>query len=157
VYSADCVPILIAAQRGEAVEAVMAVHAGWRGAAQQIAKKSLRRLSERLGPSPDLRYFAAIGPCISFANFEVGEDVISAFPGALSLGLAVPRKTKGKFLFDLPGENARQLRQVATDLRAPLELETLGHCTVGEPDRFPSYRREGAKAGRILSYLRFTG
>ncbi|HEY8279072.1 MAG TPA: polyphenol oxidase family protein [Bdellovibrionota bacterium] len=165
--SADCTPILTSAvdTSTNKVYAAMAVHGGWRGTAQRIAAKSFRefaeacakRYPERQGST---RFLAAIGPCISYASFEVGEDVIQAFPGCESRGIARflrMENGKRKFLFDLPGENARQLRECAKELGVALEIDQLNLCTVKLDTRFPSYRRDGAKAGRILSFLRFDG
>ncbi len=156
VYSADCAPILVAAlSEGGAVVSVMAVHGGWRGTAMEIGAKSFTRFAEELG-SKAARFVAAIGPCISFESFEVGEEVVTAFPGSLDRGLARflrMEENKKKFLFDLPGENRRQLLAAAERLGVKLEVEALGICTLREA--LPSYRRDGKKAGRILSYIGF--
>jgi YfiH family protein len=158
VYSADCTPVLIAASdpKGEPL-AVMAVHAGWRGTALGIAGKALPELQQKLQRT-DLRFKAAIGPCIGYSSFEVGADVIAAFPQALAQGLARPLRMEGdkqKFLFDLPGENLRQLRQSAAACGAEIEVDVLGHCTLADAALFPSFRRDRESAGRILSYIAF--
>jgi YfiH family protein len=158
VYSADCTPILVAAleERG-APQAVMAVHAGWRGSAARIAEKSLEAFAQRTAAR---RFIAAIGPCISYESFEVGEEVVAAFPGSRERGLARFLRQEGgreKFLLDLPGENARQLRETAGRLGLHLEMETLPLCTFRLKESLPSYRRDGTQAGRILSYLVFEG
>jgi YfiH family protein len=159
VYSADCTPILIAAlDSHDKPLAVMAVHAGWRGTAQQIVAKSFADFHARLAGQGPLRFVAAIGPCISFESFEVSQDVIDAFPDALAQGIARPLREengKPKYLFNLPGENERQLRNAATEASADLELELLPFCTLREKEHLPSYRRDGAQAGRLLSYLSF--
>lgn len=155
VYSADCTPILLAALERDRPIAVMAIHAGWRGTAQGVAKEAFRGF---LLPSAT-HYVAAIGPCIGYESFEVGEEVVAAFPDAIEKGFARFLRHEGerkKFLFDLKGENERQLREVAARAGKPLELEVLPHCTFQERDRFPSYRRDREKAGRILSYLAFS-
>ncbi len=161
VFSADCTPLLVTAVSAPTnkVYAVMAVHAGWRGTALGIAGKSFREFSsallDRRGPA--IRFLAAIGPCISRESFEVGEDVIAAFPDAEALGLARFHRLedgKRKYLFDLPGENLRQLKEAGQNL--DLEIDMLGLCTVKLDGVFPSFRREREKAKRILSFLEFT-
>lgn len=156
VYSADCAPILVVALSEDLPIAVMAIHAGWRGTAMQIAAKSLLAFQERL--SPGLRYAAAIGPCIGFESFEVGQEVVDAFPGCLENGIAKFLRQEGekkKFLFHLAGENQRQLISAAKKSSLPLELDLLPLCTFQNP--LPSYRRDREKAGRILSYIAFEG
>ena len=137
----------------------MAIHAGWRGTAMGIVAKSFTDFQLRLAGQGPLRYVAAIGPCISFESFEVGAEVVDAFPGSEERGLARflrEEEGKKKFLFNLPGENERQLRDAAAQAAATLELEVLPYCTLKEKEILPSYRRDREKAGRILSYISFT-
>lgn len=165
-YSADCTPVLAAALDASSGRpyAVMAAHAGWRGTALGIAEKAFREFAraarERAPGRAGARFLAAIGPCISFESFEVGEDVIEAFPGCEARGLArYLRDESGrrKYLFDLPGENLRQLREAAAAEGVELEAESVGLCTLRLESRFPSYRRDREKAGKILSYIEFGG
>lgn len=148
----------MAVSGGEAA-ALLAVHAGWRGTAQEVSRLALEAFfaacQKRLNKP---QYLAALGPCIGFASFEVGQEVIDAFPHALAQGLARPAANPGKYYFDLAGENARQVRAAAKN--EALELDVLSHCTFLEKERFPSFRRdrenrEGAR--RILSFLQREG
>ncbi len=163
VYSADCTPVLSAAldPRSGQPFAVMAVHAGWRGTALGIAAKSLREfIVETSARSKGARYVCAIGPCIGPASFEVSEDVIQAFPGCEKAGLARflrLEQGKKKYLFDLPGENMRQLHKVRAELKVSVTVDSLGLCTLERRQEFPSFRRDREKAGRILSFLSFRG
>ncbi len=72
VYSADCVPILLA----DPVKKVIgSIHAGWRGTVMGIAAKTVKKMQEVYGCNPkDIR--AAIGPCIGVDSYEVDETVI---------------------------------------------------------------------------------
>lgn len=163
VYSADCAPVLTAALDPTTgiPFAAMAVHAGWRGTALGIAGKSLREFILECGKKKkSARYVCAIGPCIGFDSFEVGEDVVNAFPHAEEAGLARYLRTeegKKKYLFNLPGENLRQLHLVRKELKASVTVDTLGLCTLALKEEFPSFRRDREKAGRILSFLAFGG
>lgn len=159
VYSADCTPILFAALdvKNQAL-GVMAIHAGWRGTAKGIAAKAFNDFHGRLAGQGPLRYVGVIGPCISFASFEVGAEVVAAFPGSEERGLArYLRDENGqkKYHFNLPGENARQLRDAADQAGLEFELELIDRCTLKEKDLFPSYRRDAKNAGRLLSYVGF--
>lgn len=156
VYSADCSPILVVSLNGNSARAVMAVHAGWRGTALGIAGKAFAEFAREAGAGN--RFAAAIGPCIGFDSFEVGQEVIDAFSGAEERGLArFLREEDGrkKYLFHLAGENARQLRLAAAQSRVDLVIDMLPHCTFRERETLPSYRRDREKAGRILSYVAF--
>lgn len=166
VYSADCVPVLVAVQdeSTKQVYAVLAVHGGWRSTALGIAGKSVAELvreTKMRHPGRPLRLAAAIGPCIGFESFEVHDDVLAAFPGAEKRGLArflhCDEDGRPKYLVDLPGENLRQLRQAASDAGCSLEVDNLGLCTVKHGQRFPSHRRRDREpmAG-ILSFLAFS-
>jgi YfiH family protein len=75
VSTADCIPILLYDPRHGVVAAV---HAGWRGTVQRIAKKAVEAMSAAYGSAPaDL--MAQIGPGISLQSFEVGQEVYDAF------------------------------------------------------------------------------
>jgi YfiH family protein len=154
VYSADCTPVLAAAVTDRAF-AVLAIHGGWRGTAQGITGAAFRGFARAaLKDQAKARFVACIGPCISYESFEVGEEVAREFPATAARFLRMEGEKK-KFLVDLPGENLRQLRVAAEGLKVKLETEDLGLCTL-KLASFPSYRRDGANAGRILSFLRFT-
>lgn len=72
VRVADCVPVLVAAAGGRRVAAI---HAGWRGLVAGVIPAALAALD---APSDA----AAVGPCLSLARFEVGDEVAAAFAAA---------------------------------------------------------------------------
>lgn len=75
VYSADCVPILVADTR---LKVVAAIHTGWRGTVGCITRATVERMTADFGCRPeDLQ--AVIGPSISPEAFEVGEEVVMLF------------------------------------------------------------------------------
>ncbi len=157
VYTADCAPILFAAvNAARAPVAVMAVHAGWRGTAAQITKKALQLFSAKAQILGGKKILVSMGPTISKAAFEVGQEVVDAFPGAEQNGMANFFRLEGsqrKYQFDLPGENKRQLEAAASAL--PVEIDQLPDCTFSEAARYPSYRREKGRNTRILSFIVF--
>lgn len=75
VRTADCVPILIADARHSVV---CAIHAGWRGAAKDIAGAALCAMSRRFGTEPG-DCVVAIGPRICADHYEVGAEVVEEF------------------------------------------------------------------------------
>ena len=157
IYTADCVPLLLCARTKNDILGVMAVHAGWKGSALQIAAKGLAALAQTTGAS---EVSAVIGPCISQASFEVGEEVVAAFPQVENTPVAKFLRqeesesgVRKKYLLDLEAINAQQLKATASALHVSLELEILGHCTVKRKEEYPSYRRDRERSTRMLSFV----
>jgi YfiH family protein len=147
VQSADCVPILLADTAGSWIAAV---HAGWRGTAARILDAVLDRLEGKDVPAS--RLVAAVGPCISRDRYEVGPEVVQELSRAHS-DFAVP------FCAVRPGRVDRAFLDVVAYNRAllvrrgvpPGRILDAGLCTASRPDLFPSYRRDGTRAGRIVT------
>jgi YfiH family protein len=136
IKTADCVPILLV---DPSIPAVAAIHAGWRGSAENITAAAVRRMAARWKTRPEnLR--AAIGPSIGACCYEVGADVANRFEQWTPV-------TKNRHL-DLPAVNERQLRDAGV-----ADIWKSGECTFCATDRFFSFRREREKAGRMLSFI----
>ena len=180
VYSADCVPILVADTR---LKVVAAIHAGWRGTVGGITRATVERMTADFGCRPeDLQ--AVIGPSISPEAFEVGEEVVmlfrqAAFPesiirhqssaaGETAAGKTAASETaasiatcesevsdiadirSSSFYIDLWQAN----RWLLTEAGLRVEhIQLTGLCTWGLPNRFFSARREGYSTGRIVSAI----
>jgi YfiH family protein len=143
VRSADCVPVLLADRNSGAVAAA---HAGWRGAVAGIVSSAVAAL-RTLAPNPDL--IAAIGPHISLAAFEVSEDVAQTLLKA-SRDPEIVDRTRDKPHVDL----RRMLRAELLWLGlAESSIDDVWGCTVLEPARFFSFRRDGKASGRHLSAI----
>ncbi len=142
VRTADCVPILLGCPE---TGWVAAVHAGWRGCAKNIVGTAV----EKLGASGATRVYAAIGPHISAAAFEVSEDVVDELLRGHSAPEVV-RRGAGKPHVDLR-------RLVELQLRASgIDGERIDHvhgCTVLEPELYFSHRRDRGVTGRMLSAI----
>ena len=146
VRVADCVPILVA---GPGV--VAAIHSGWRGTALDITGQTIRAMCEETGVAPaELR--AVIGPCISGAAYEVGNEVVE---GLLASGLG-----REDFLYasegsrphvDLGAAVAVQLRRAGVDQVARIE-----RCSVGDRT-LHSHRRDGSRSGRMAGLVMLCG
>lgn len=135
VRTADCYPILLADPEHHAVAAI---HAGWRGTAARIAAETVARMRSAYGTRPEALY-AAIGPGIGVCCYEVSAEVAREFG----------RQAAGRL--DLAAENLRQLLAAGVPEE---QVELLGGCTACDAARFYSYRREGERAGRMLSFIR---
>ncbi len=70
ILTADCLPIMFAADSGDLVGAA---HAGWRGLAAGVIEATVRAM----GVAPE-RLLAWLGPAIGPRHFEVGEEVREA-------------------------------------------------------------------------------
>jgi YfiH family protein len=145
VRSADCVPVLVADRRSGAVAAL---HAGWRGTVAGIVGAGVRRLCELAGNDVDL--VAAIGPHISLAAFEVSEEVARELAAASPDAGVVDRSRGPRPHVDLRRIVRAQLRAAGL---ADENVDDVFGCTVGDPERFFSFRRDGAKSGRHLSAI----
>ncbi len=162
VLTADCLPILLcdrgggrgatpaAATRAAATE-VAALHAGWRGLADGVIEATAAAMQTR-----PRDWLAWIGPCIGPEAFECGDDVVAAFcdghPEARSAFRPHPHNP-GKWLGDLPAI-ARQ-RLVALGV-PPSAIHGGDLCTVSDPQRFYSFRRDGV-TGRMASIVWLEG
>ena len=145
VVAADCALVLLAdAEAG----VVGACHSGWRGTVAGVAGKTVVAM-QALGAEPG-RIRAALGPCISVQAFEVGEEVAAQFDASV----VERRPDWPRPHVDLRAELGRQL--AAAGVTA---VEASGACTVGDNDRFFSYRAESGTAGRMLGFVgvRLTG
>jgi len=142
VVTADCVPVLVAAGG-----AVAAVHAGWRGLAGGVIPGALEALA---GRAPGRALVAAIGPCIGPCCYEVDEPVLDAmrrrFGAALDGALSPTRP--GHARLDLTALAHEALRAAGATVGV-----IPGACTRCDAARFHSFRRDGAAAGRLLSWI----
>lgn len=137
VKTADCVPILLA---DPVRRVVAAIHAGWRGTAASIASGAVRAMTQEFGTRPEhLR--AGIGPSIGPCCFEVGPEVARAF------GVVVASRVH----LELQQINARQLEGVGV---VPQHISVASECTRCNAGDYHSFRRDGAAAGRMISWIR---
>ncbi len=151
VKTADCVPVLI---YDPSIDAVAAIHSGWKGTLGNIAGLTAARIADELGGDP-AQMKAVIGPCIHLEAFEVGDELFEKFSevgrGAWCRRLPRFGSSDGeKWHIDLPGICEAQLREAGVE-----QIEKRPECTFTHPDRFWSARRLGPdfKDQRILSCI----
>lgn len=148
VRTADCVPILIADRRSGSVAAV---HAGWKGTAANAAAAAIHALVSRYNADPS-NMVAAIGPSIGPCCYEVGEDFPARFAGQpQASGWFVTPGAGARPHLDLWKANRDQLVTAGVP-EAGVFVSAL--CTHDHPSQFHSYRRDGAKAGRLVAAIR---
>ncbi len=147
IQTADCLPVLIV---DESRKVIAAVHCGWRGTSKRVIQKAIQGMGDRYGCPPSA-LLAALGPCIGDECYEVGEDVFRAFEKeGLSTDFFRPHPSEeNKYVFDLKGENIAQMLSVGIEKENIFDADGCTHCD----ESFHSYRRDGDKAGRMLSFI----
>ncbi|HSS45077.1 MAG TPA: peptidoglycan editing factor PgeF, partial [Thermoanaerobaculia bacterium] len=138
VQTADCVPILLTGPR-----AIGTVHAGWRGSAQNAAGAAVRALGE-LGAEPR-SLSARLGPAIGACCYEVGGEVAAQFAGQF-----LRSSCEGRYRLDLHAVNRGQLEAAGV---LPENIFSHPACTRCSGEKFASYRRDGAAAGRMIALV----
>lgn len=149
VRVADCVPVLLASSDGKFVAAV---HAGWRGVVAGVVPASVKALRERIGDATEI--FAAIGPSIGPANFEVGIDVVEEFRRVFAADAPAQIKCGGKGHVDLRAGIAIQLRACGVNGD---HIDSTDRCTFRDADEFFSHRRERGVTGRMAAIIACPG
>ena len=143
VQTADCLPVLFSDITGSVVAAA---HAGWRGLAAGVLENTLDKMRSKGAGE----VIAWMGPAIGPQHFEVGVEVLAVFasrlPNAAAAFKPVPNKTE-KYLADIY-LLARMLMANAGVTR----VHGGNLCTVSEPNRFFSYRRDHV-TGRMASVI----
>lgn len=141
ILVADCAPVLLV----DPVKRVCAVvHAGWRGALAGIAGKTIDTMQRERGTKPR-DVLAAIGPCLSPENLEVGEEV------AALVEAENPRGVVRSEEWLKPHLDLRAL--IEDDLKAAgvsasnIEISPL--CPRERNDLFFSHRGQNGRAGRF--------
>jgi YfiH family protein len=140
IMVADCLPVLFASRDGRRIGAA---HAGWRGLAAGVLENTVAALGVAPG---ELQ--AWLGPAILQANFEVGADVRDAFTGgdAGAADYFVPN-ARGRWQADLVGLARRRLQKLGAH-----DITGGEWCTVADPGRFFSHRRDG-RGGRMAALI----
>jgi polyphenol oxidase len=131
ILTADCLPVLLAAESGQAVAAA---HAGWRGLAGGVIEAAVWALA--VAPAS---LVAWLGPSIGPRHFEVGGEVRELLLAEDSEASAsfVPN-ARGRFLADLPALARRRLARLGVQ-----RIYGGGECTFSRADQYFSYRRDG--------------
>ncbi|ADE16416.1 protein of unknown function DUF152 [Nitrosococcus halophilus Nc 4] len=140
ILTADCLPLLLCDQEGTRVAAV---HCGWRGLASGIIEATVSALKV-----PGKHLLAWLGPAIGSQAFEVGPEVREVFLDQDSRhASAFTAYRQGRWLADI-----YQLARLALAKQGVRWIYGGQYCTVADPDRFYSYRRDG-ETGRMATLI----
>ena len=168
VMTADCLPVFFCDTEGRQVAVA---HAGWRGLHAGVLQQTLSQFNRPGRSSSQTKsssIIAYLGPAISQAAFEVGEDVREAFLSlphdqlrrgrqyfkagrSLDIGSGINspemNKNNQKWMADLYG--------IAKDMLNNMGVSNIyggERCTYTETDDFFSYRRDGL-TGRMANLI----
>ncbi|MGI9305890.1 MAG: peptidoglycan editing factor PgeF [Gammaproteobacteria bacterium] len=137
---ADCVPVLFCTADGRGAAAA---HAGWRGLAGGVLKSAADALREN---DKNEKLLAWLGPAISQAHYEIGEEVRAALCETKEDEKYFIRAGE-KWRADLPKLAARRLRDLG------IETTESGLCTSADRRHFFSARRDGVRSGRMAALI----
>ncbi len=142
-FHADCTPLFFY----DPVKRAAAVcHAGWRGVAAHMAANAVNALVGLGCKKADI--LAAVGPCISIKNFEVGEEVRDVFAG--TFGGSVVQERGGSLYVDL---NKACLIDMADAGIDPSQVTDAALCTYENEELFYSHRRDKGKTGAMAAMI----
>lgn len=145
ILTADCLPILLCNDSGTHIAAI---HAGWRGLADGIIEATL----EALNYQQHKNWLAWLGPAISKAHFDIGNDVRNQF-------FAQDKEAQHAFT-PLPNQHwsadLYELARIRLQKKGISAIYGGEYCTYADANRFYSYRREGERAGRMATLIWIT-
>lgn len=136
VLSADCLPVVFCDRDGSRVAVA---HAGWRGLAGGVLQATLDAL--HCDPATVIAW---LGPAIGPEAYEVGAEVAAAFPDEFDQCF-VPHGER--WLLDLYAVARLKLSAAGVP-----EVCGGGLCTLSDPGRFFSYRRDRV-TGRMATLV----
>lgn len=145
ILTADCLPVLFAAADGSEVGAA---HAGWRGLADGVLEATVAAMRGDPG-----RVHAWLGPAAGPRHYEIGAEVREAFldrdAGAAQAFVAT---RPGHWRVDLYALARRRLAGAGVTAE---RVHGGGLCTIDEPERFFSHRRD-RRTGRMATLIWMT-
>lgn len=140
IQTADCLPALFCADDGTEIGAA---HAGWRGLSAGVLENTLAAMG-----TPRGNIIAWLGPAIAARSYEVGDEVRNAFLARdLAASAAFTLTRSGHWLCDLYTLARQRLRAAGVTRIFGGGLDTFTDA------RLHSYRRDGARSGRMVSLV----
>jgi YfiH family protein len=142
ILTADCLPVVFAAKDGSEVGAA---HAGWRGLVAGVLENTVAAMETQ-----PRELIAWLGPAAGPQAYEIGQEVFDAFVprdprAAAAFAPTRPRHWKVD-LYALARMRLADAGIAAEDIFGG------GLCTIGDPKRFFSHRRD-ARTGRMATVV----
>ncbi|MCD6374514.1 MAG: peptidoglycan editing factor PgeF [Caldisericaceae bacterium] len=145
VQTADCFPVFIF----DPLKKVVAlVHSGWRGTAQNIVGRTIKKMEKNFGcKAVDL--LVAIGPGVQQTCYQVDEKTANYFQQRF-----LQPDGPGHFKLDVQSKIIAQLKEC----RVPeSQIEWDSQCTHCAKEAYYSYRRDGLNSGRMMGIIGIVG
>ncbi len=142
ILTADCLPVVFAADDGREVAAA---HAGWPGLSAGMLEATVAAMR-----TPADRLLAWIGPAAGPQHYEIGAEVRDRF-------LAQDARADTAFVPTRPGHWRVDLFAIARMRLAQagvIRVHGGDICTISDPQRFFSHRRD-ARTGRMATLVWF--
>lgn len=140
ILTADCLPVVFAAEDGSEIGAA---HAGWRGLSAGVLDATVAAMQTPAG-----RILAWLGPAAGPQAYEIGQEVFDAFvsrdAGATS---AFTATRPGHWRVDLYALARMRLQAAGVD-----RIHGGGLCTISDPQCFFSHRRD-PRSGRMATLI----
>lgn len=147
IHVADCVPLLFV---DPATNIIAATHAGWRGTAQNIARRTVEAM-EKSGAKRE-NILVSLGPSIGPCCYSVSEERVSNFLAYVTRDHVVQKKEDHWYL-NLAGINFYQLQDAGI---IPIHIDASPPCTSCHIDEFYSYRKDTKETfGEIMGVIGF--
>jgi YfiH family protein len=140
ILTADCLPVVFAAEDGSEIGAA---HAGWRGLAAGALENTVAMMQAPAG-----KLVAWRGPAAGPQAYEIGEEVFDAF-------VSQDGRAESAFMSTRAGHWRVDLYQLARQRLAKLGITRVHGgdlCTISDPRRFYSHRRD-ARTGRMATVV----
>lgn len=145
IQVADCVPVLLSDTKKSVLGVV---HAGWRGTAAELLKKTINSMCDKFSSVPeDIKI--ALGPSIRLCCYHVGYDVLESVIKATGSGDYHNKKTDA-YCLDLATANKYQAISSGIPEK---NIWMSQECTYCNPDRFYSYRYAKGSTGRQCGFI----
>ena len=142
ILTADCLPVLLCSVDGREVAAA---HAGWRGLADGVLEATVKAMH-----TPAERVMAWLGPAAGPQHYEVGIEVYDAFVSRdWAAGRAFTSTRPHHWRVDLYALARQRLANVGVALQ---HIHGGDLCTIADPHRFYSHRRD-RRTGRMASLI----
>ena len=139
ILSADCLPVVLAARDGGEIGAA---HCSWRTLSAGMLEATVAAMR-----APPAALVAWLGPAAGPSKYEVGADVFAAFVDAdAGAATAFAPTRPGHWLVDLYALARRRLAALGV-----VDVHGGGLCTISDPVRFHSFRRDGGASGRMAT------
>jgi len=146
ILTADCLPVVLAADDGGEIAAA---HAGWRGLSAGVLEATVAAMR-----TPAERVQAWLGPAAGPQAYEIGEEVRAAFVDRDPRAAAAFVPTRpGHWRIDLYALARQRLADAGLTAEA---VHGGGLCTIADAARFYSYRRD-ARTGRMATLVWIEG